>query len=105
MQIAPHVPRDVASFPGSAKESSAPPQHAVPARPYARVPQVPAPRIPPPAVTEKTPVGPQAPVPVVTCDPAGCWVDGKRYEGGAGGTFLDRNGRMCQGNGSWIQCF
>lgn len=51
------------------------------------------------------PVAPQAPVPVTTCDSGGCWGNGTRFEGGAGNTYLDRNGRPCQGNGTWVQCF
>lgn len=107
VDIAPHAPRDVASFPARQVEASTAPQDGAPARPrlHAAVPHVPLPHIAPPSVPEKAPVGPQAPAPVITCDPAGCWSDGKRYEGGAGGTFLDRNGRMCQGSGNWIQCF
>jgi hypothetical protein len=57
--------------------------------------------VPPPA-----PVGPRAPLPLTTCDPGGCWdAGGSRYNGGIGNSLLDRNGRLCQRNGAWTQCF
>ncbi len=62
----------------------------------------PAPRIVPPTVVAPVP---QAPVPITGCDPGGCWGGGNRYQGGAGNTYLDRNGRMCQGSGIWMQCY
>ena len=80
-------------------------RHAVPLlteRPVTPVAPAPTPRIVPPTMT--APVSP-APVPVTSCDPGGCWGSGNRYNGGAGGTYLDRSGRMCQGNGTWMQCY
>ncbi len=63
------------------------------------------PRPNPPVVTLPQPVAPSAPAPVTSCDAGGCWSGGSRYNGGAGGTYLDKNGRLCQGNGTWMQCF
>ncbi|WP_136414123.1 MULTISPECIES: hypothetical protein [Oxalobacteraceae] len=105
VQIHPHTPRDVASFPDRPAEPTVPrpPLTRMPA--HVPLPQVSTPRIPPPAMPGNAPVAPGAPVPVITCDPGGCWSDGRRYEGGTGGTFLDKNGRPCQSNGNWIQCF
>lgn len=51
-------------------------------------------------------IQPTAPLPVPTCDPGGCWDSGgNRYHGGVGNTYLDQNGRPCQRNGGWLQCF
>jgi hypothetical protein len=80
------------------------PRRAVPMvieRPPAATP--PAPSTTVPAVPQST--VPQGPSPITGCDPGGCWSGGNRYEGGAGGTYLDRGGRLCQGNGTWMQCF
>ncbi|MGH8809143.1 MAG: hypothetical protein ACREX0_14820 [Noviherbaspirillum sp.] len=65
----------------------------------------PAPRVNPPAIAAPQPAVPQAPVPVTSCDAGGCWSATGRYSGGAGNTYLDKNGRPCQGNGIWMQCF
>lgn len=70
-------------------------RRAVPVVPPAKVPRT----------SQAQPVGPQAPVPVTSCDPGGCWGSDNRYQGGTGNTYLDRNGRMCQGNGTWMQCY
>lgn len=68
-------------------------------------PVKPIPRPAPVTIAPAQPVGPQAPVPVTSCDPGGCWGPDNRYQAGAGNTYLDRNGRLCQGNGAWMQCF
>jgi hypothetical protein len=100
--------------------------HELPAQPVAPAPQVEPPasgriappmntnRMPPavttapvspPAAHVPQPIAPQAPRPISSCDPGGCWIGGERYNGGAGGTYLDKSGRLCQGNGNWMQCF
>lgn len=84
------------------------PRRAVPMtieRPPAAMPPPlsPPPRTAVPAVPQTS--VPQGPSPITGCDPGGCWSGGNRYEGGAGGTYLDRSGRLCQGNGAWMQCF
>lgn len=56
------------------------------------------------AAPSPSPVNP--PVSVTTCDPGGCWDSGgNRYSGGAGNTYLDKNGRPCHGSGVTLQCF
>lgn len=95
---------DVTESKGQEAQQKKPPRRAVPAladRPAAPTPPVPA--VPVPAVPQ-TGV-PPGPAPVTGCDPGGCWSGGNRYNGGAGGTYLDRGGRLCQGNGTWMQCF
>ena len=80
------------------------PRRAVPAlvdRPVTPTPPpqtVPMPAIPPAAV-------PSAPATVTGCDAGGCWSGGTRYNGGAGGTYIDKGGRPCQSNGAFMQCF
>ncbi len=42
---------------------------------------------------------------VVNCDPAGCWdTQGRRYNKGAGPTFIRSDGRPCQQVGNQFQC-
>lgn len=83
----------------------------VPQREYPpTIGRVPLPAFPPAPATPAAAVAPpsavpRAPVPVTACDAGGCWSAGERYQGGAGNTYLDRNGRLCQGNGIWMQCF
>jgi len=86
------------------KQKKAPPRRAVPAlveRPLPATP--PPPAVPMPSIPQAA--VPSGPAPVTGCDPGGCWSGGNRYHGGAGGTYLDKGGRVCQGNGSWMQCF
>lgn len=59
--------------------------------------------VPPPATAPQSPA-PKSPVPVTSCDAGGCWAGGNRYNG-TGGTYLDKGGRLCQGNGTWMQCY
>jgi hypothetical protein len=86
------------------QQKQAAPRRAVPMvieRPPAATPPAPSttsPSIPQTAV-------PPGPSPVTSCDAGGCWSGGQRYQGGAGGTYLDRSGRLCQSNGTWMQCF
>lgn len=93
--------------PSVAGDAPSPPSPA--ARPFPATGQrQPVPTIRQPDIVRARPIEPvvpQAPVPITTCDPGGCWGGGIRYEGGAGNTYLDRNGRLCQGNGAWVQCF
>jgi hypothetical protein len=89
----------------AAKAKPVMPRRAVPMRterPFIPAAPAPAPRIVPPTIVAPVP---QAPVPITGCDPGGCWGNGNRYQGGTGNTYLDRNGRMCQGNGSLMQCY
>lgn len=69
-----------------------------PVTPPPSAPSVPMPAVPQTAV-------PSGPAPVTGCDPGGCWSGGTRYNGGAGGTYLDKGGRLCQSNGAFMQCF
>lgn len=90
-QRAPDVPRLPMPMPRPDQ------QRMIPAPP----PPKPGPVIVPPPQSAV----PSSPVPITSCDPGGCWSGGTRYEGGAGNTYLDKNGRMCQGNGTWMQCY
>lgn len=48
---------------------------------------------------------PRAPQPIGACDVGGCRdASGARYNG-AGNAALDANGRICQRNGAFVQCF
>ncbi|HEY0845655.1 MAG TPA: hypothetical protein VGE12_09810 [Noviherbaspirillum sp.] len=98
------LPRPQAPQAGNAT-SSAPPAAARSLPATGQRPPLPAPRTEAARVTPVEPVVPKAPVPVTTCDPGGCWGPDNRYQGGTGNIYLDRNGRMCQGNGTWMQCF
>ena len=86
------------------KQTKPMPRRAVPAlvdRPITL--PAPAPTVPMPAVPQTAvPAGPAA---VTGCDPGGCWSGGTRYNGGAGGTYIDKGGRPCQSNGTFMQCF
>lgn len=82
------------------------PRRAVPQAPVRVAPIQTAPSRPPAPPPQRQPEATRPPATVTTCDPGGCWnTDGSRYEGGAGGTYLDRNGRLCQRNGVMMQCF
>lgn len=86
------------------KQTKQIPRRAVPAmvdRPNTTTP--PPPTVPMPSVPQAAvPAGPSA---VTGCDPGGCWSGGARYNGGAGGTYIDKGGRPCQSNGTFMQCF
>ncbi|HYD59089.1 MAG TPA: hypothetical protein VEC35_01955 [Noviherbaspirillum sp.] len=69
------------------------PSPAAPSAPRTTAPSIPQTTVPP------------GPSPVTSCDAGGCWSGGQRYQGGAGGTYLDRSGRLCQSNGTWMQCY
>ena len=57
--------------------------------------------IPPPASAQRP-----GPVPLSSCDAGGCWsTNADRYNGGAGGVYLDKRGKPCQRQGPWMQCF
>jgi hypothetical protein len=88
----------------AAKAGLAVPRRAVPmmtGRQSQPATPAPSPRIVPPTVVAPVP---PAPAPITSCDPGGCWSGGNRYNG-AGGTYLDRSGRVCQSIGTWMQCF
>jgi hypothetical protein len=89
------------------RQKPAMPRRAVPALPE-RMPAPPRPppsSVPPVAIPPAAAPAPPGPVPLTTCDAGGCWSGGARYNGGTGDTYLDRNGRMCQRNGTWMQCY
>jgi hypothetical protein len=92
------------------KKSAAGPRRAAPQNVERRpsLPSLPAAtvrRSPAPFPVPPSPVKPEAPFPVTTCDAGGCWnANGSRYQGGAGNTYLDSNGKLCQRNGAWMQC-
>lgn len=85
------------------------PRRAVPRIPAQSLPAPVAPVAPlavPAAPAQAAPNSPAPPATIGTCDPGGCWDAGaNRYNGGAGGAFLDRSGRLCQRNGVSMQCF
>lgn len=104
--VALRRPREVVAHP----EQRAPDVPRLPMQmphPDARrvIPQPPQPKPGPVIVPPPESAVPSPPVPITSCDPGGCWSGGTRYEGGAGNTYLDGNGRMCQGNGTWMQCY
>lgn len=72
-----------------------------------RLPQPDPPRRQSAAPAVEPPTGATQPAPstVTVCDFGGCRDNGgNRYNGG-NGAFLDKNGRQCQRNGVWMQCF
>jgi hypothetical protein len=86
-----------------AKQRRAVPQQL---EPRATPPAAPVQQHQPPPPAPQSAVPPTAPSPVTTCDAGGCWNSGaSRYNGGAGGTYLDNSGRLCQRQGAWMQCF
>lgn len=91
---------------GSVPQKKQVPRRAVPAL-IDRTPSVatPAPQVTAPLPPVPQTAVPSGPAPVTGCDPGGCWSGGNRYNGGAGGTYLDKGGRLCQSNGTWMQCF
>jgi hypothetical protein len=95
----------------AAPQRAAPVVRAPPSGPRSATP-LPATRIPPPAPPAMPPAVvappvavPRASAPITACDAGGCWSAGQRYHGGAGNTYFNRNGRLCQGNGGWMHCF
>jgi hypothetical protein len=73
---------------------------------------VPPPRghgaLPPPAVpsTLAPPAVPSAPRPLARCVGGACRdAGGVLYNGGVGNATLDPNGRLCNRDGVWLQCF
>lgn len=91
----PVQPRHAVSQPPGYPAYSAPP-------PAPSQRQVPAPPVPQPTA----PAFPTPPAPISTCDAGGCWnTNAKRYNGGAGGVYLDNRGKLCQRQGAWMQCF
>jgi hypothetical protein len=110
------VPSETGSTPVQPTAPRSDGAHAPAPGPVAPLQQQPAPAripyqliLPPPLpapVPAPAPAGPQAPLPLTTCDPGGCWdAGGSRYNGGIGNNLLDRSGRLCQRNGAWTQCF
>lgn len=91
----------------------APPRLTPPRRPVpqsiARMPQQAAPPVsaPPAAPAPALPAAvPGRPLSVNSCDIGGCRdAAGVRHEGGVGNATLDPNGRLCNRNGVWLQCF
>ena len=70
---------------------------SAPARPYAYRPAIVAPTVSP---------APKAPLPQNGCDAGGCRdAAGSRYNGGIGNATLGPDGKVCNRNGVWLQCF
>ncbi|HEV7814485.1 MAG TPA: hypothetical protein VGP06_05205 [Janthinobacterium sp.] len=60
----------------------------------------------PSAFTPSRPSIPPAPVPVNGCDAGGCRdASGVRHELGTGNAGVDRNGKLCNRHGAFLQCF
>jgi hypothetical protein len=103
--------KDAAGQTDCAKQRKNVPRRAVPQNFERRSPTLSAPaQIPAPAAAippaMQSPPASHAPAPVTTCDAGGCWSPGgSRYQSGAGNGYLDSNGRYCQRNGAWMQCF
>lgn len=70
-------------------------------------PKVPAPGATQPAPPIVAPSQPAAgPAIIGICDAGGCWDNrANRYNGGAGNTYLNSNGRPCHQVGQTMQCF
>jgi len=103
VEITPHVPRDVAGESAPQAPQPTPASRTAPTLATPSSPPRPATPAPTVSIPRQAPV-PQGPFPVTSCDAGGCWSNGNRYDG-AGGTYLDRSGKLCQGNGTWMQCF
>nr|WP_315252880.1 hypothetical protein [uncultured Duganella sp.] len=69
-----------------------------------RAPQVAMPGMPPSPSLQTLTSPPHAPVPVTTCDAAGCYgANGVRYNT-MGGGVVGPNGKVCNRSGAMIQC-
>ena len=59
-----------------------------------------------PAASQTRPQAPTAPVPLNACDTGGCRdAAGSRYNGGIGNATVAPDGKVCNRNGTWLQCF
>ena len=58
------------------------------------------------AAPAPAPVSPPAPSPQNGCDAGGCRdAAGVRYNGGVGNAVIGPDGKVCNRNGAWLQCF
>lgn len=75
-----------------------------PMPPVKRAPQVAMPGMPPSPSLQSLTNPPRAPVPVTSCDVAGCYgANGVRYNN-MGGGVVGPNGKVCNRSGAMIQC-
>lgn len=93
--------------PRRAAQRYSPPVSVAPVTPAAAAASAtPAPGRPPAVSMPQANVTPPAPAPITSCDAGGCWSSGGgRYQSGAGNTYFDNAGKLCQRQGAWMQCF
>jgi hypothetical protein len=91
---------------------TAPAQRPMPRRPVPQIiermpPSAPPPRVALPPLPPSAPLrAPSAPQPLVNCGVGGCYDAGGVWQGqGVGNTSVAPNGKLCQRNGIWLQCF
>jgi hypothetical protein len=91
---------------------TAPPQRPMPRRPVSQIIEaMPSPAAPPrvamPPLPPSAPLrAPSAPQPLGNCGAGGCYDAGGAWQGnGVGNTTVAPNGKLCQRNGIWLQCF
>lgn len=68
-------------------------------------PPVALPAIPPTQPLDALMRPPGSPVPLLSCDPAGCFdTSGARHNNAGSGASVSPSGKLCQRNGAWLQC-
>lgn len=68
-------------------------------------PPVASPAIPPTQSLDTLMRPPGAPVPLLSCDPGGCFdTSGARHNNAGSGSSITPSGKLCNRNGAWLQC-
>ncbi|MBJ7308700.1 hypothetical protein ACFOLJ_01515 [Rugamonas sp. CCM 8940] len=91
---------------------TAPAQRPMPRRPVTQIiepmpSRAAPPRLAPPSLPPSAPLRtPSPPQPLGNCGVGGCYDAGGVWQGnGVGNTSVVPNGKLCQRNGIWLQCF
>ncbi|MES2075987.1 MAG: hypothetical protein V4462_10280 [Pseudomonadota bacterium] len=91
---------------------TAPAQRPMPRRPVPQIVEpMPSPAAPPrvampPLLPSAALRAPSPPQPLGNCGAGGCYDAGGAWQGnGVGNTTVAPNGKLCQRNGIWLQCF
>lgn len=101
--LAPDAPQRLVIEP--CRPAPPPRRRAVP-QTIQRMPRQPVPAASLPAPAPAAVTVPGTPLPLNGCDSGGCRdAAGVRHEGGVGNATLDRNGRLCNREGAWLQCY
>jgi hypothetical protein len=64
-----------------------------------------APPLPPTPTLQELLQPPRSPIPVAGCDAGGCYdASGARHNNAASGVTITPSGKLCNRNGTWLQC-